>query len=118
MTERQLEDGEALILSVLLKRANDWNGGPVNLSALRVCDMDDGGMGSLRFVSGKNHPRYGRTVAEGWFKDLDGVPVALALFVDRDEDLFELDSWKVDFTPRLRLPQDETEVRDGPPSGN
>lgn len=118
MNERQLDDGEVLILSVLLRRASDWNGGPLDLRTLRVSDLDDGGMGSLRFVSGKKHPRYGRTIAEGWFKDLDDIPVALALYVDRDDDLFELDSWKVDFTPRLRLPHDEAEVREGPPSGN
>lgn len=118
MNERQLEVGEVLILSVLLRRASDWNGGPVDLSALRVSDIDDRGMGSLRFVSGKNRPRYGRTIAEGWFKDMDGMPVALALYVDRDDDLFELDSWKVDFTARVRLPHDEAEVLEGPPSVN
>ncbi|WP_454809274.1 DUF6984 family protein [Paenarthrobacter nitroguajacolicus] len=118
MKERPLEDGEVLILSVLLSRATEWNRGPVDLEALRVSDMDDGGMGSLRFASRKSHPRYRRTIAEGWFKDIDGIPVALALYVDREDDLFELDSWKVDFTSRLRLPHDEAEVREGPPSGN
>ena len=118
MKERSLEDGEVLILSVLLGRATGWNHGPVDLTALRVSDMDDGGMGSLRFASGKIHPRYGRTIAEGWFKDIDGIPVALALYVDREDELFELDSWKVDFTSRLRLPHDEADVREGPPSGN
>lgn len=118
MKERPLEDGEVLILSVLLNRATEWNRGPVDLRALRVSDMDDGGMGSLRFASGKSHPRYGRTIAEGWFKDIDGMPLALALYVDREDDLFELDSWKVDFTSRLRLPNDEAEVREGPPSVN
>lgn len=118
MKERPLEDGEVLILSVLLSRATEWNRGPVNLRALRVSDMEDGGMGSLRFASGTNHPRYGRTIAEGWFKDVDGMPVALALYLDREDDLFELDSWKVDFSSRLRLPHAETEIREGPPSGN
>jgi hypothetical protein len=118
MKERPLEDGEVLILSVLLSRATEWDRGPVDLRALRASDMDDGGMGSLRFISGKTRPRYGRTIAEGWFKDTDGMPVALALYVDREDDLFELDSWKVDFSPRLRLPHEEAEVLEGPPSGN
>lgn len=118
MKERPLEDGEVLILSVLLGRATGWNRGPVDLRALRVSHTDDGGMGSLRFASGKIHPRYGRTIAEGWFKDSDGMPVALALYVDREDELFELDSWKVDFTSRLRLPRVAAEVREGPPSGN
>lgn len=118
MKERPLEEGEVLVLSVLLSRATEWNRGPVDLGALRVSDMADGGMGSLRFDSGKSHPRYGRTIAEGWFKDADGMPVALALYVDREDDLFELDSWKVDFSPRLKLPHDKSELRDGPPSGN
>lgn len=118
MKDRLLTEGEVLILTVLLGRAKDWVHDPVDLKSLRVSDMDDGGMGSLRFTSAKEHPRYGRTIAEGWFKDADGMPVALALYVDRDNDLFEVDSWKVDFSPRLRLPQSEAEVLDGPPTGN
>lgn len=106
------------MISVLLDRATAWDRGPVDLGTLSVSDMNDGGMGSLRFSSGKPHPRYGGTIAEGWFKDIDGTPVALALYVDREGDLFELDSWKVDFTARLSLPKDRAGIREGPPTGS
>jgi len=115
MKERQLEEGEVLILTVLLSRELDWDRQPVDLRAVRVLDMDDGGMGSLRFTSGTLDPVFGRTVAEGWFMDDDGLPVMLWLNLDQNDDLFELDSWKVDSSPRRRLPRAKSEVLDGDP---
>lgn len=115
MKERPLEEGEILILSVLLSRDLDWDRQPADLGALRVSDMDDGGMGSLRFASGNPDPMFGRTIAEGWFMDEDGLPVMLWMNLDENDELFELDSWKVDSSPRRRLPRDRSEVLDGDP---
>jgi hypothetical protein len=53
--------------------------------------MDDGGMGSLLFASGQVERRYWRTIAEGWFRDSDGVPVVVSLNVGTAGDLYELD---------------------------
>lgn len=77
-------------------------------------DMDDGGMGSLRFLSSAEDRWYDRTVSEAWFRDSDGVPVVVSLNVDGGADLFELDSWKVDFSPRNKLPTDVSELLYGP----
>jgi hypothetical protein len=33
------------------------------------------------------------------FKDIDGTPVSAALNVDQQGNLYELDIWKVDFSP-------------------
>lgn len=67
-----------------------------------VEDMNDGGMGSLRFV-GSEDRRLGKCIGEAEFDDADGVPVSVALNVDLHGQLFELDFWKVDFSPLKRI---------------
>ena len=67
-----------------------------------VEEMNDGGMGSLRFV-GRADRRFGRCIGEAEFDDADGVPVSVALNVDQYGELFELDLWKVDFSPLNRI---------------
>ena len=39
-----------------------------------------------------------------FFTDEDGVKVIASLNVDSDGHLFELDIWKTDFSPLLRIP--------------
>ncbi|WP_461625535.1 DUF6984 family protein [Bradyrhizobium sp. 25ACV] len=67
-----------------------------------VEQMNDGGMGSLRFV-GSADRRLGKCVGEVEFDDADGVTVSVALNVDQRGELFELDLWKVDFSPLQRI---------------
>ncbi|MFK4505936.1 hypothetical protein LPJ38_32325 [Bradyrhizobium daqingense] len=67
-----------------------------------VEQMNDGGMGSLRFVGGEDR-RFGRCVGEAEFDDADGVLVSVALNVDQRGELFELDFWKADFSPLQRI---------------
>jgi hypothetical protein len=67
-----------------------------------VEEMNDGGMGSLRFV-GRADRRFGRCIGEAKFDDADGVPVSVALNADQRGELFELDLWKVDFSPLQRI---------------
>lgn len=67
-----------------------------------VEEMNDGGMGSLRFV-GSPDRRFGECVGEVEFDDADGVTVSLALNADQRGELFELDVWKVDFSPLQRI---------------
>jgi hypothetical protein len=67
-----------------------------------VEEMNDGGMGSLRFV-GSADRRLGECVGEAEFDDADGVVVSVALNVDQRGELFELDVWKVDFSPLQRI---------------
>lgn len=75
------------------------------LSEQRVTEMDDGGMGSVQFYpSGlKAERRFGDDVAEVWLKDEDGMPVLVTLLVDQHGQLYELDVWKVDFSPTVNL---------------
>ena len=67
-----------------------------------VEDMNDGGMGSLRFV-GSADRSLGKCIGEAEFDDADGVPVSVALNMDQRGELFELDLWKVDFSPLRRI---------------
>jgi hypothetical protein len=64
----------------------------------------DGGMGSLRFSSPKLNRRLGEVFARTRYLDADGVPVFVALYLDEEGDLYELDSWKSDDTPLQRIP--------------
>ena len=63
-------------------------------------------MGSLRLVVGgqaRESQVFGRRAAEYEFLDTDGVPVIASLNLDQDGIPFELDVWKVDFSPTERL---------------
>lgn len=75
-----------------------------SLQASRVTDMKDGGMGSIRFV--RVEPRsFSKTLAEAQYTDVDGVCVSIAINADKKGDLFEVDFWKVDFSPLKRYPK-------------
>jgi hypothetical protein len=76
------------------------------LSERLVRDMSDGGMGSIQFCPPEPKKRlYGSTIGEGSFLDEDGTLVSVSLNLDQSGDLFELDMWKVDFSPLLRYPE-------------
>jgi hypothetical protein len=73
-----------------------------------VEDMKDGGMGSLRFMEqGNRERRFGKKIAEAEFADEDGIPVSAVVNLDDRDQLFELDIWKVDFSPLKRYPRRE-----------
>jgi hypothetical protein len=75
------------------------------LSDILVEEMDDGGMGSLRFVDDRvDNRKFGAQVAEAAFLDEDGVPVSITLNIDERGELFELDLFKADNTPLRRFP--------------
>jgi hypothetical protein len=67
-----------------------------------VEEMNDGGMGSLRFV-GVQGRHLGKCVGSAEFIDADGILASVALNVDQNGELFELDIWKVDFSPLHRI---------------
>ena len=75
----------------------------IGLDDALVTEMQDGGMGSIRFLSGNDRHR-ARSIAERKYVDSDGVVVSIELNVDETDSLFELDFWKVDFSPILRYP--------------
>ena len=80
------------------------------LSESLVTEMADGGMGSIRFVRPQLQS-LGKAVVEAQYVDGDGVLVSIALNVDKNGQLFELDFWKVDFSPLRRYPKPSDLVR-------
>lgn len=104
---RPLQEHEMRLLRDMLERASLQQ--PkllMDLESVLVEEMDDGGMGSLRFVGGPNEERrLGATVAEAEFRDEDGVYVSATISVDHSGQLYELDLWKADFTALKRWPK-------------
>ncbi len=77
-----------------------------NLSAVLVEDMQDGGMGSIRFLTPCHSARhFGRTIAQAEYIDEDGVLASIVINVDQENELYEVDFWKVDFSPLKRYPR-------------
>ncbi len=63
-------------------------------------------MGSLELFlpDSPSSRRFGSKVAELQFKDEDGVDVIASLNVDQNMIPYELDVWKTDFSPLIRIP--------------
>jgi len=103
---RALRDEEkAVIIALLGSTQNEliWN-----IDTVLVEDMNDGGMGSVCFMplSGKIQ-RFGKVVGEAEYLDEDNVPVSILVNVDDENQLYELDFWKVDFSSLIQYPQPE-----------
>ncbi len=102
---REPSDSERRLLALLAAQAPALGFGW--LEGLFVSEMDDGGMGSLRLVPrgvSSSGRIFGNKVAEYQFTDSDGVEVLASLNVDQDGQPFELDVWKTDFSPLIRIP--------------
>ena len=103
-TRRKLRDNERDLIAAMLK------GKPHavmmdTLSACNVEDMQDGGMGSIRFMNESGaERRLGEAIAEADYIDEDGVLVSIVLNTDTSGRLYEVDFWKVDFSPPRRYP--------------
>ena len=79
----------------------------VDLAQILVVPMADGGMGSHSlYENGEitTDRRFGSSIAEIEFLDIDSVPVSAALFLDERGKLFELDVFKADFSPLRSIP--------------
>ncbi|WP_010521251.1 DUF6984 family protein [Aquimarina agarivorans] len=68
-----------------------------------VRDLNDGGMGSISFDL-KNCQARKRQIISAEYIDKNGVLVDIELTCDNNEKLFELDFWKVDFSPLIIYP--------------
>ncbi len=74
------------------------------MDADTVEDMQDGGMGGIRFCSDDAGRGRAVAVAEAEYTDDDGVLVSIVLNKDGKGALYEVDFWKVDFSPLRRYP--------------
>lgn len=99
MPMRFLTEFEKSVLQKLLSDAGLRH----DCDQVQVVELPDGGMGSLGIGSNYQSRSFGRQVASYEFADDDGIVVSCALNVDKNGDLYELDFWKVDFSPRRAL---------------
>ncbi|HEY1996819.1 DUF6984 family protein [Paraburkholderia sp.] len=104
-TVRPLRDAEKALLTHLivgkLRAAHLLS----SISDALVEEMNDGGMGGLRFCASDARPRcLGEQLVEREFVDSDGIQVMVVVNLDEHGNLYELDMWKVDFSPLKQFP--------------
>ena len=76
-----------------------------SLEGLFVEEMDDGGMGSLQVIlEGEDHRRSGDVLADMDSHDVDGMYLLISVIVDTDDNFYELDIFKGDFSPLIKIP--------------
>ncbi|WP_441295447.1 DUF6984 family protein [Massilia oculi] len=100
---RPLRNEEASLLRALLRHVTDSEQLLRQLEQAQVLDMDDGGMGSLKFA-GDESRSLGDCLMKVEYQDRDGVVVSIALNADTGGRLYELDMWRVDFAPIKEYP--------------
>ena len=103
--QRNLKPDEHALLILMLETASRPDL-VRQLDTALVSDMNDGGMGSLRFCS--EATKMGSVLCEAESTDVDNVPLQLSVNLDEHGRLFELDIWKVDFSPLKSYPQPST----------
>lgn len=106
-SNRKATPQEEKLLEILVKKASiniplNWK------DKLLVRPMEDGQMGSLHlFPNGLTDENrlFGQQVSEHQFTDIDGVDVIASLYLDGANNLFELDMWKTNFSPLIKIPE-------------
>ena len=79
--------------------------GAAELAVRQVTDIQDGGMGSIRFLSAYRSIReLGKQIVTANYIDEVGVLVSIAINTDDQGNLFEVDFWKTDFSVLRRYP--------------
>jgi hypothetical protein len=102
---RLLNKQEYDLIEYLLKDKSDFKYLLKDLSNLMVEEMNDSGMGSLRFLSKTGEKRIMREeIAEISLLDLDGIPVSFTVNLGTDGELYELDVFKGDFSALKKFP--------------
>ena len=102
---RLLHADEKALLAALISKAHGPEDLTESLPDCRVEEMSDGGMGSLRFSLQDGRPRrLGERLSDAEFTDGDGVPIMVGTNLNDCGELYELDIWKVDFSPVVQFP--------------
>lgn len=76
---------------------------------IRVRFLNDGNMGSLELFINDDFEEdriFNKQIAECDFFDSDGIKIIVSLNIDTNGNLFELDIWKTDFSPLIKIPPD------------
>ncbi|NII52784.1 hypothetical protein [Luteibacter sp. SG786] len=101
---RTLTAEERSLLLYLMRKAGLQRPTDTWLDERRVEDLRGDGVRS-GFVLNKHADRdFDNLVSDVDFTDVDGIHVLASLFVDRNNNPYEVEIWKVDDTPLLVLP--------------
>jgi len=102
---RKLKESEIALITWMIKGTDEGRRIIGKLNEISVEEMNDGGMGSLKVVvDGEDRRVYSRDLAKVDLYDIDGVPVFISVNLDTDENFFELDIFKADFSPLKKFP--------------
>lgn len=104
--KRRLTSAEIKLISYLVRDTSEGAAIIASLEELFVEEMDDGGMGSLQvIVEGEDRRRYGGVLADMDSHDADGMYLLISVILDTDDNFYELDIFKGDFSPLIKLPE-------------
>ncbi len=101
--------GERRLIEALFQRAPELEVASDYMARVKVRPLNDGGMGSFRISEDPAKPIHhvlADVAATLEFRDADGVLVSATLNVDTSGIPFEVDVWKTDFAPLVRVPHD------------
>ena len=98
MPPRPIRQDERILIEYLLSQID--NGRKYRIPN-EVEDLDDGGMGSVQLTRNGQHDG---DLVKVTFLDEDGQTVLIVLTRNQFDELYDLDIWKVDFSPLLRFP--------------
>lgn len=105
-SNRKLTPQELKLIQELFQKARQ-SASEIDWTELRAVEMKDGNMGSLQLYPQGTlgiPRRFKAYISESIFADEDGVSVIASLSIDENDKLLELDLWKTDFNPLIRLP--------------
>lgn len=101
---RKLKEGEINLIEYLAEKAKyplskNW------YDEFMASPMDDGGMGSIILIPDNLSPQkriFKAQISDCIIKDSDNKDILISLNIDQNDNLFELDIWKCDFSPVIR----------------
>jgi len=103
--KRRLTSAEVKLISYLVYDTPEGAAIIASLENLFVEEMDDGGMGSLKVVvEGEDKRRTGGILNDMEFHDADGMLLVITVILDTDDNFYELDIFKGDFSPLINIP--------------
>ncbi|MEO7211953.1 hypothetical protein [Mucilaginibacter sp.] len=103
---RLLKKEEIDLISHLLKQVPNCDHFLQKLADLQVEEMKDGKMGSLKFIPkiSKKQTMKAEIARIDTLTDFDGVLLSITLNLSTDNELYELDIFKGDFSPLKQFP--------------
>ena len=102
--ERLLRQEEKDLVRQLVERTQKGNEVLESLHSIKVVDLSDGGMGSVRTGPLNDEKRKAIPIASANYADSDDILISVQINCDESGRLLEIDIWKTDFSPVIRYP--------------